>query len=335
MERGRIAEDPSRHKLQKPPVLQKLSMWGLLPQDHEYRCMQTKFVDNLILMNEKDDSFKKQLQERCGIVAGDPDTYSKLQDELKGASFDFSSYLSLQLAEAVSDSIEIHSVSWIVVWILLLISSFFYLFASMSLPVVTLCGIMPLTLAWFVGCWLVFRRQQIAMAKTSYRRATSYLRSAQDLEALVSQQLKDTADACLQGRRVLRVAQIICIACSYVLARLLFSPPDWQTNFSITLVATMATGALWVIMMLWLKFHSPVFLALLSLPPHFTLSNDKAMKNFWRAFKPKHALMVKPLEKITEVSVSGTHSLAPLREDPSARGGRTSGPVRPSPLCPH
>jgi hypothetical protein len=312
-EKRRTAGEPSTYQLLKP------SMWGLLPQDHEYRCMQGKFVDNLIVMSDggvEDASFQRRLLERCGIVAGDPDTYSKLQEELKGASFDFSAYLSLQLEEAVSDSIEIHSSSWIAVWIYLLIASLFYVFASVSMPVVALFIILPPTLAWFAGCSWVFRAQQVAIAERGYHRSRSVLNSARDLEALTSRMSKDTAGAFLQGRRLLRVAQIVCIVCSYVLARLAFL--EWQSDFSVTLVATIAMGALWVLMMLWLSFHSPSFLALMSMPPHFSSSNDKAMMHFWKAFNPEHALKVKSLEQRIEVSRAGTRPLGPLRQDSTA-----------------
>jgi len=56
MERRRAAEDPAS-------LQQTSAMFFLLPPDHEYRCMQAKFVDNLILLNEKDDNFQRQLLE--------------------------------------------------------------------------------------------------------------------------------------------------------------------------------------------------------------------------------------------------------------------------------
>jgi hypothetical protein len=64
-ERERLctAGEPSTYQLLKP------SMWGLLPQDHEYRCMQGKFVDNLIVMGDKDASFQRRLLERCGLYS--------------------------------------------------------------------------------------------------------------------------------------------------------------------------------------------------------------------------------------------------------------------------
>jgi len=198
------------------------------------------------------------------------------------------------------------------VWIYLLISFLCHLFASVSLPEVALFVILPPSLAWFVGCSWVFRRQQVAIAKRGYQRGLTSPQSASDLQALGGQQSNDAADVCLKGHRLLRVAQIVCIVCSYVLARLIFAPPDWEMNFLTTLVATIAMGAVWVLMMLWLRFHSPVFLALLSMPPYFNLSNDRAMKNFWKAFKPEHALKVKPLDKRIEISRTRSRCLAPM-----------------------
>jgi len=311
MERRRMGDDLSLLK-------QAPSMWGLLPVDHEYRCMQSKFVDNLILMHEKDEHFNKQLLERCGICVGDPGYYDKLEEELQEASFDFSAYLSLQLEEAVSDSIEIHSVSWLFVWIYLLISFCFHLFAHVSLPTVALFVILPPSLVWFAWCFWVFRSQQVAIAKRRFHRAHNTPKSVRDLEAMASDRTKDSANVCFQGRRLLRVAQIVSIICSYVLARLIFAPPDWQINFLATLNATAAMGVVWVLMMLWLTFHSPVFLALLSLPPYFSLSNAKAMKNFWKAFKPEHALKLKPLERRLETARKATKSMwVPLPDDSS------------------
>jgi hypothetical protein len=266
------------------------TLLGALPAEDQYRSMQEKFVDAVVRQQFSDEQFRGRLLRKLGAVHradDDPCQLAEwLQAELRGPAFDFSAYLAFQLERAVSDNIEIHSFSWCMVWIYLAISWPLHRLAHMTIPQVVLIMLVAPTFLWLLGCLMLFRGQQGSIAK----RRMDRIHSRHPARVYVPAQAQAATSGervqwLFRGYRLLRVAQVICLICSYALARMVFSQPDWySTHFNLTLVSTVVLMAIWVILMMWLQFHAPIFLALMSLPPYFNPGNNRAMANFWKSF---------------------------------------------------
>jgi hypothetical protein len=262
--------------------------------------MQEKFIDYILGWQERDYSFKVNLRRRCGVHEGaldegDPWLHERMAAELRSSAFDFSAYLAFTLEGAVSDAIEVHSFSWLVVWLYLLISFPLHRYLlHVTMPQVAILVLTLPSLAWFALCLFLFKQQQtdIYMRLEKVRRKSA---TTPEFDRTMEASFSSVAFRLLRGRRLMRIAQVLCILSSYCLGRLMFDPPDWMEDIGMTLASTVIVLSSWVIMMAWLVFQAPVFLALMSLPPYLSLEEQKDMHIFWSAFKPEHGIKLESL----------------------------------------
>lgn len=273
-----------------------------------YYKWRTFFVDKVCNKIAKDPQLFTELLEELEIeeeVMRDPSAREAKIHFVLEERFSFAAYLALNVERGVSDCIQLHVGTWLV-----LIACFcvFALWTRLcKKPIIWLIfAAAPISFFIIIILLCTARKRRrtierhgetklrtsrtlasIDMAKSqsdhsNETHADLGISSLETVSAILYRQKEDAFDAALQKKLspetvMLRILQVFLALNSYSLSRAIFSFDDWRHNFLFNLVTVSAYIFLFVLLAYFLPSSVPRFLASMAMPPYVDERNIHAM----------------------------------------------------------
>jgi hypothetical protein len=135
---------------------------GHLPLEAEYRGMQERFVHFAVTNVD----VQREIVQRAQPSHNNGDHEHMLRQALTGSNFDFSAYLSFEVETAVSESVDVHSATWLAIWVYILISCLWHRFNNVTFPEMVVIVIPLPTLACLEVAYCFSRSNRMVSQST-------------------------------------------------------------------------------------------------------------------------------------------------------------------------
>mmetsp|Transcript_16459 Transcript_16459/g.47688 ORF Transcript_16459/g.47688 Transcript_16459/m.47688 type:complete len:735 (-) Transcript_16459:234-2438(-) len=267
----------------------------------EHSLWRRYFMAKMIRWRRRKPSIFKRLISTLNFDAEDPNLDEKFY-KLLDTDFSFSAYLSVTVEKGVRDAIQVHRSTWLVLLILLIIFAILHRFLFVPLPMITF-GLAILAVLCIGIMRYLIRRTRLRMderAAEDMAETVPSLRSQASRVSLTSSGTQSTTttatalpswvqDGSISGRKrqtvfqrlarrlrykyrtqlvMVRLLQVVLFLMSYLFSRTVLDFADWSSNTEFSLLSTALYLIGFAIMAYDLPKSVPLFLGVMSLPPH-------------------------------------------------------------------
>jgi len=248
-----------------------------------YRCWREYFITKMVSWQTKRPTVFKELLKRLDMDDQAPDVSPQFKAVLQ-KEFYFSAYLALCVGSGVTDSIQIHPLTWFMVLVV------FGFFAIMNwFVMIPLGSWTPGFIVCVIGCLIamwgivlrkrhhverVIRSDETAQGHIIAQRTASVGSANPDMEEhLRFHQRHNTEIIMLRGLQV--VLFLLC----YEFARVVLDVHDWKMNPGMHMLYCGLFVLLFLVLAVCVPFTVPMFLGIMALPPYVDHSNFEAFQS--------------------------------------------------------
>jgi len=265
-----------------------------------YRCWREYFITKMVSWQVKRPSLFKELLEKLDIDDEAPDVSPQFKDVLT-KEFEFGAYLALCVASGVTDSIQVHPLTWFMV---LLVFAFYALmnwYAEVPLSAWT-PGIIASVIGCLLAMWATIARKRRFVEHVILNDDASQGHVVTQREASNISKSSDPEHKRFHERHhteliMLRGLQVVVFLLSYEWARMLLDVHDWTKHPGMHALYCGLFLLLFLVLAAAVPSAVPMFLGIMALPPYVHHSNFATFRSV--LLKNRSEKEIQVLRKLT------------------------------------